>query len=109
MAKGYKVRYKVWLEKDKDIVMGLGRDKLLREIEKTGSISKAAKAVGMSYKKAWSFLKTMENRLGIKLVETRRGGRGGGGTRLTEEARKLLSEFEKIKKEFEKLAQKLSR
>lgn len=105
----YKIKFKLWLEKDKDIIMGLGRDKLFREIEKTGSISKAAKKVGMSYKKAWSFIKTMEDRLGIKLVETKRGGKGGGETVLTKEAQKLLKDFEKITKEFEKLAKKLSK
>ncbi|WP_456464685.1 winged helix-turn-helix domain-containing protein [Persephonella sp.] len=103
----YKIKFKVWLEKDKDIIMGLGRDKLLREIERLGSISKAAKEVGMSYKKAWSFIKTMEDRLGVKLINTRRGGKGGGGATLTEEAKKLLNDFEKITKEFEKLTHKL--
>ncbi|HHG74111.1 MAG TPA: LysR family transcriptional regulator [Persephonella sp.] len=105
----YKIKFKVWLEKDKDIVMGLGRDKLLREIDRLGSISKAAKEVGMSYKKAWSFIKAMEKRLGIKLIQTQRGGKGGGGAVLTKEAKNLLNEFEKITKEFEKLTEKLSK
>ncbi|NPA57817.1 MAG: LysR family transcriptional regulator [Aquificae bacterium] len=105
----YRVRFKIWLEKDGDVVMGLGRDKLLREIDRLGSISKAAKQVGMSYKKAWSFLKTMEDRLGIKLVETRRGGKNGGGAVLTAEAKKLLEEFEEITDRFEKLRKELSK
>jgi molybdate transport system regulatory protein len=104
----YNIKFKVWLEKDGDIVMGLGRDKLLREIDRLGSISKAAKEVGMSYKKAWSFIKTMEKRLGIKLIETKRGGKGGGGASLTDDAKKLLRDFEKITDAFEKLTGKLS-
>ncbi|MDQ7055121.1 MAG: LysR family transcriptional regulator [Persephonella sp.] len=105
----YHIKFKLWIEKDGDIIIGLGRDKLLGEIEKTGSISKAAKNVGMSYKKAWSFLKTMENRLGVKLIKTRRGGKKGGGTELTEDAKKLLAEFEKISTAFENLKEQLEK
>jgi len=105
----YEIKFKIWLEKDKDIVMGLGRDKLLREIDRLGSISKAAKEVGMSYKKAWSFIKTMEDRLGVKLIETQRGGKQGGGARLTDDARELLGDFEQINKKFENLRKKLSK
>ncbi len=105
----YQIKFKLWVEKDGDIIIGLGRDKLLREIEKTGSISKAAKNVGMSYKKAWSFLKTMESRLGVKLVKTHRGGKKGGGTELTEEAKQLLSDFEKINTAFKNLKKQLEK
>jgi len=105
----YQIKFKLWVEKDGDIIIGLGRDKLLREIEKTGSISKAAKNVGMSYKKAWSFLKTMESRLGVKLVKTQRGGKKGGGTQLTEEAKQLLSDFERINTAFENLKKQLEK
>lgn len=105
----YSIRFKIWLEKDGDIIMGLGRDKLLREIGRLGSISKAAKNVGMSYKKAWSFIKAMENRLGVKLIETKRGGKGGGGAFLTDEAKKLLEDFENISQEFERLRRKLEK
>ncbi|WP_457622422.1 winged helix-turn-helix domain-containing protein [Persephonella sp.] len=97
----YQIKYKVWLEKDGEIIIGLGREKLLKEIQKQGSISKAAKELGISYKKAWSYLKAMEERIGAKLVETRRGGAKGGGAVLTEEAQKLLKEFEKLVKRFE--------
>jgi len=105
----YEIKFKIWLEKDKDIIMGLGRDQLLREIDRLGSISKAAKEVGMSYKKAWSFIKTMEKRLGIKLIETKRGGKNGGGSYLTPKAIQLLQDFENINKQFEKLQKKLAK
>ncbi len=98
----FKVKFKVWLEKDGEIVMGLGREKLLKAIKKHGSISKAAKEVGISYKKAWSYIKAMEERLGKKLVETKIGGAGGGGSKLTEEAEKLIEEFDKIIERVEK-------
>ncbi|WP_456400869.1 winged helix-turn-helix domain-containing protein [Persephonella sp.] len=105
----YEIKYKVWLEKDGEIVMGLGREKLLKEIEKQGSISKAAKELGISYKKAWSFLKAMEKRLGTKLVETKRGGEKGGGASLTKEAKDLIKQFEKIVKRFEGVRERAER
>ncbi len=105
----YKVKFKVWLEKDGEIVMGLGREKLLKAIKKYGSISKAAKEVGISYKKAWSYIKAMEKRLGKKLVETQIGGAGGGGSKLTKEAEKLIEEFDKIVEKVEKSLNKTSK
>ena len=105
----FEIKYKVWLEKDGEIIMGMGRDKLLREIEKTGSISKAAENLGLSYKKAWEYIKVMEERLGEKLVETKRGGYKGGGSKLTESAKELLKEFEKILEKCEKTKRRLER
>lgn len=109
MKNGLKIKYKVWLEKDNEIVIGMGREKILREIEKTGSISSAARNLGISYKKAWQYIKAMEDRLGIKLVESKKGGVKGGGSRLTPEAKKLLKKFEKVLKEFEKTKEKLEK
>ncbi len=109
MKKDLVIKYKVWLEKDGEIVIGMGREKILREIEKTGSIASAAKNLGISYRKAWKYIKTMEERLGIKLVESKKGGKKGGGSKLTPEAKSLLREFEKVLKEFEKTKRKLER
>lgn len=105
----YKVKFKVWLEKDDEIIMGLGREKLLKAIKKHGSISKAAKELGISYKKAWSYIKAMEERLGKKLVETKIGGSGGGGSKLTKEAEKLIKEFDKILETVEKALSKINK
>ncbi len=99
----YEVKFKVWLEKDGEIIMGLGREKLLKAIKKHGSISKAAKELGISYKKAWSYIKAMEERLGKKLIETKIGGAGGGGSKLTKDAENLIKEFDKILEKVEKV------
>ncbi len=88
------IRSKVWLEIEGEPVFGRGRRFLLRAIDKHGSINQAAKAVNVSYKKAWSYIKSMEERLGIKLVECQIGGKTGGGTRLTPEAREFLERYE---------------
>lgn len=63
---------------------------LLEAIDATGSISKAARTAGLSYKGAWLMLETACNLAHLPLLETATGGAGGGGTQLTEAARGLL-------------------
>jgi formylmethanofuran dehydrogenase subunit E len=93
---GIEIRSKVWLEMQGEPVFGRGRRFLLRAIDEHGSINQAAKIVNVSYKKAWSYIKSMEDRLGIKLVDCQIGGKSGGGTRLTKEARDFLKRYEKF-------------
>ncbi len=87
------VRSKVWLEAQGRPVLGPGRLQLLQYIDKQGSISRAANLLKMTYRKAWGQIKAMEEQLGLALVEKQAGGPGGGGARLTPEARVLLSKY----------------
>ncbi len=87
------VRSKVWLEDDGAPLMGAGRAELLRAVERTGSISAAAKELKMDYRKAWGLIDSMEKRLKFELVIRRRGG-SGRGTSLTDECRRLLELYE---------------
>lgn len=64
---------------------------ILRQIGQGGSISQAARAVGVSYKAAWQALDTLTNLAGVALVERVVGGVGGGGARLTPAGRQLLA------------------
>jgi molybdate transport system regulatory protein len=90
------VRSKVWIEVDGEPVFGRGRRFLLEAIEAHGSINRAAEDVGISYRKAWCYIKAMEDRLGLQLVERQTGGKNGGGARITDEARDILSKYEKM-------------
>lgn len=91
------LKYKIWLQSDKGyIILGDGRYKLLKAIEKTGSLSSAAKEVKISYRKAWDILKKSENNLGFLIVNKKRGGQHGGQTLLTKEGKKLLNAYEKL-------------
>ncbi|MDA8457242.1 TOBE domain-containing protein [Acidovorax sp. GBBC 3334] len=63
---------------------------VLREIGAGGSISQAARAVGVSYKAAWQAVDTLTNLAGVPLVERAVGGAGGGGARLTAAGTALL-------------------
>ena len=87
------IRSKLWIEIDDEPVFGRGRRLLLVAIDKYGSINQAARDINISYRKAWSYIKSMEERLGIVLVHRRVGGKNGGGATLTTEARDFISMY----------------
>ena len=90
-------RSKVWLEKDGKLALSDYRVRLLRLIDEKGSLSDAAAAMDLSYRRAWGKLKEIEHNLGVKLVDTAVGGAGGGGSRLTAEGRRLVEQFERFR------------
>jgi molybdate transport system regulatory protein len=69
---------------------------LLEAVDATGSISKAARTAGYSYRGAWLLLETAANLASAPLVDSLVGGVGGGGTRLTEAARALLGAWRQL-------------
>lgn len=91
---GYEIRSKIWIEVGGEPVFGRGRRMLLQAIDVHGSINRAAQEVGISFRKAWSHIGAMEERLGLKLVERQAGGKNGGGASLTNEARQFLGKYE---------------
>jgi molybdate transport system regulatory protein len=99
-----KVRMKVWLEDKNQPVFGEGRQRLLEAICRYGSINRAAKELGLPYRKAWSSLTAMEERLGFKLLERRAGGDCGGGSCLTEEGHDFLHRYGELMQELQELA-----
>lgn len=88
------IRSKFWIEIDEEPVFGRGRRFLLEAIDKYGSINQAAKEINISYRKAWGYIKSMEERLGITLVERHAGGKNGGGALLTKEAKEFMNKYE---------------
>jgi molybdate transport system regulatory protein len=87
---------------------GPDRIELLAQIGLTGSITAAAKAVGMSYKGAWDAIDAMNNLAGEDLVVRSTGGRGGGGTRLTPRAERLILSFRGIADEHRRFVERLA-
>jgi len=75
-----------------EVVFGLGRIRLFEAIERTGSISKAAAELGMSYRAAWGKVTATEERLQLQLVEREQGNRKMG-TRLTPVGKELLARY----------------
>lgn len=74
----------------KDIALGPGKVDLLEAIEHTGSISAGARALGLSYRRAWDLMDTMNQCFKQPLVQRVKGGKGGGGAQLTAAGRGML-------------------
>ncbi|KVQ78050.1 molybdenum-dependent transcriptional regulator [Burkholderia multivorans] len=89
----------LWLRAGEQTLGGATRIALLAAIGDTGSITRAAKAVGLSYKAAWDAIDTMNNLAGEPLVVRSTGGKGGGGTTLTPRATSLIAAFRTIELE----------
>ena len=94
----------MWLEEEHTSVFGEGRYRLLKAVEREGSISGAARVLGVSYRSAWTHLDRVEKSLHVRLIERRRGGTGGGATALTAQAKRLLALYEEYRREFDALA-----
>jgi len=79
-----------------EAMIGPGKADLLELIRDTGSISAAGRAMGMSYKRAWMLVETMNAAFREPVVESARGGAGGGGARLTATGAAVLAHFRAI-------------
>jgi molybdate transport system regulatory protein len=78
------------------IAMGPGKARLLEAIRQQGSISGAARAIGMSYRRAWMMVDGMNRNFRKPLVETAAGGRRGGGAMLTALGGEVLSRYRRL-------------
>ena len=90
----------LWLESGGKRFFGPGPVELLERIAEKGSISEAAKAMKMSYKKAWELVSALNERSVSPLVIPRTGGEHGGGSSITDEARELISYHRELRKRF---------
>ena len=76
--------------------VGPGKARLLESVRDTGSISAAARGMGMSYKRAWLLLDSINQAFHESAVEAATGGHGGGGARLTPFGRDLLERYRRM-------------
>lgn len=74
-------------------MMGPGKAELLERIDRCGSIAAAGREMGMSYKRAWELVGTLNAMFCDPVVESTRGGPGGGGAVLTEAGRIVLNHY----------------
>ncbi len=91
-----KIDGRFWLTKNGQSFLGNGRIELLEQIDKTGSMNAAAKAMKMSYKAAWERVNQMNNLADVPMIEKIKGGKGGGGTVLTPHAHELIKTFKRF-------------
>ena len=82
----------------KEKAFGPGIAALLEGVETHGSLRKSAALMNMSYSKAWTVLHGCEAQLGFALLNSRIGGRCGGGAELTEEGKRLLENYQAFEK-----------
>ena len=75
------------------IAIGPGKADLLEAIAETGSISAAAKRMGMSYRRAWLLMDTMNRCFRVPLVAAAKGGRRGGGAQVTPHGMEILRRY----------------
>ncbi|MCL5128169.1 winged helix-turn-helix domain-containing protein [Algibacter sp. L4_22] len=92
----YKIKSRIWIEAENHVLLGEGRVQLLKAIETEGSLSKAAKTLGLSYKKAWSLIDSVNKSAKKPVTINSTGGKGGGGAELTDYGKKLISVFDEI-------------
>lgn len=98
----------LWMSVGDKSLGGHGRMALLGHVAELGSITKAAKAMAMSYKAAWDAIDQMNSLAGEALVARTTGGKGGGSTRLTTRGQQLIANFELIEEEHKRFIQQLS-
>jgi molybdate transport system regulatory protein len=91
-APPYLIRTKVWIQNpDGKVVFGLGRYRILKAVQDTGSLQAAAKELKMSYRAVWMRIRASERRIGRELVV-----RDGKGSRLTPFAENLMKQYKRL-------------
>ncbi len=91
-----KIQFRLRVLLGDDIAVGPGKVDLLEAIGDTGSITAAAKALGMSYRRAWLLVDTMNRCFAARVVAAEAGGAAGGRTRLTETGAEVVRRYRRM-------------
>ncbi len=105
----YEVGCKFWIKGSNDFTMGPGDVKLSKNLIEFKNLTKAAEICNFSYKYAWVKLKNISEKTGKAIVNTHRGGKGGGGeVTVTSWGIHLVSLFESAEKQLNKVISKIN-
>ena len=96
-----KIRIKLQILCGAEAAIGPGKADLMAAIEKEGSISGAGRALGMSYRRAWLLVDTLNHCWTDRLVETTSGGSSSRGARLTVKGRVVLDNYRALQRQLE--------
>lgn len=96
MSTNQNARFRLRIYNDAVVAIGPGKVDLLDAIAQAGSISGAARAMGMSYRRAWLLIEELNNALDRPAVATATGGAHGGGARLTEVGEDIIRRYRSI-------------
>jgi len=100
------IRIRCWIDIDGEKFFGPGPAQLLEQIEKEGSIAKAAKQLKMSYKKAWSIIDDLNTRGMKPFVVSRKGGEKGGGAELTKFGKEVVLKYRNLTNKLNSIVKK---
>ena len=95
-SKAYEIKPRIRVHFGKGLFVGPGKAELLEHIDRSGSISDAAKAMNMSYMRAWTLVKSLERGFTEPLVTRSRGGSARGGAKLSETGRQVVSLYREM-------------
>lgn len=84
------------VRRGENVLIGPGKIELLRAVAEHGSISAAARAAGLGYKRAWSLLDELQRSIPVPIIETAAGGSKGGGAKVTAAGRALLEHYDEL-------------
>ncbi len=101
---GHKIDALLALHSEGRFLVGRQRIKLLEAVAEYGSITKAAKIAGFSYKTAWEAVNAINNLLPSPAFITKAGGRSGGGAEVTEEGRRLIATFHRLEERLSRIS-----
>ena len=99
---------RLWLNREGCGYLGAGRIELLERIDDCGSITQAAKRIGMSYKTAWDAVEAMNNLADQPLVVRATGGKGGGGTCLTDYGKQVITGYRVMETEHQRFLTRMA-
>lgn len=91
-----RIQFRFRVYRDDDVAIGPGKVALLEALAQTGSISAAARQLGMSYKRAWVLIDELNRALQQPAVTTASGGAGGGGSALTPIGEELVKRYRSV-------------
>ena len=103
-----RVLYRVWLDNNGK-AFGEGPYRLLKGVERLGSLHQAAMEMKMSYRKAWLTVNACEERLGFALIDRKTGGASGGGSHLTVKGKNFVKRYEEFRRETNKAIERIYR
>ena len=91
-------RFRLRIRKGDDIAVGPGKIDLLEAIAHSGSITAAARALGMSYRRAWLLIDSLNRAFRAPVVATQHGGSRGGGAMLTPLGEELVARYRRLER-----------
>ncbi len=107
-SKQLKLRGRLWVEIGGSAALTEAGADLLEQIAACGSLSEAARRLRFSYRRAWMLIDAMNRHWPRPLVKTATGGKRGGGTRLTDPGRQILSAYRDLQVQLEHLVDQAS-